>query len=356
MADKPVVKPPAPRGFAWRMTRRLRQRMSWDYWRDILVTLLWVAPLTLLIWGVAEREQIEDGEAVVRLEAISTDTTRSVRIVNPASGTFRLNFEGPRVGISKVQEDVQSSAAGGLPVTVSEGLPVGEESTVDIRQALQDVKLFRDNGVSVTSATPATMLVFVDRKVPQTWPVVVDPPLPPDLIVTIDPPSVTVFGPSRALTESAGRVTVRLSPAQLRQVTTTPLTFAQVLVEAPEGLPQAPTIDPPRVAVTLQRQASTVVEYEIPTMVIKVAKPAALEDRLRVKVDRPVLQNVTVMGPTDIIERLRRTEAQAWAVLDVPPGVVPGEQRSALRIELPPGVTLVGEPPSVDYEVTELAP
>lgn len=346
---------PDKRGLAWRMSRRLRQRMTWDYWRDILATLLWVAPLTLLIWGVAEREQIEISEATVRLDPTSTDTTRAVKLVTPRSGTVDLTFEGPRVGIDAVEDALQKDTTG-LRVLVSEGLPVGEESSVDLRQALQQVDLFRDNGVSVTSATPPTMQVFVDRKVTQNWAVVPETELPSDILITIDPPNVSVFGPSRELTESAGRAYVRLTPAQLRQVTTTPQALPQMLVHAPDGLSESPRFEPPRVTVTLQRQESTTVQFDIPTMVIKVAKPAALEERLRVSVDRPVLQNITVVGPADVIERLRRREEQAWAVLDVPANVEPGERRGTVRVELPPGVALVDEAPSVDYVVREVTP
>ncbi|MEM6314384.1 MAG: hypothetical protein AAF743_09875, partial [Planctomycetota bacterium] len=84
--------------------RRLRQRATWDYWRAVLATMVWAAPLTLLIWGVAEREQIVSAEAAVRLDPRSNDTTLSVRMPGRARESVRLTFEGPRVGVSTVKE------------------------------------------------------------------------------------------------------------------------------------------------------------------------------------------------------------------------------------------------------------
>ncbi|MEM8873910.1 MAG: hypothetical protein AAGD32_06580 [Planctomycetota bacterium] len=339
------------------MSRRIRQRMTWDYWKTLLATIVWVAPLTLLIWGVAEREQIVSGESTVRLDPRSQDTTLSIRMPGRSTDSVQLTFEGPRVGVSAVNEFLlETSREGGLVFSVSDALPVGEVSTIDLRQALQDERVFSENGVRIVATSPATADVFVDKIVTQVWPVLAETGIDPNLIITFEPTGATVVGPQRVLEQSSQRLYVEFPDNALTDVGTEPRLLDELSIVLPDDVAIPLTIDPQRVDATVRRKATVLENYVIRTMIIRVAKPAAVEGQLRIKVDPFVLNNIEVTGPPEMIARLERGEVQGVAVLDVPGNVLPGQRRATLRIELPNGVRLVDEPPAIDYEVTAVSP
>jgi hypothetical protein len=108
------------------------------------------------------------------------------------------------------------------------------------------------------------------------------------------------------------------------------------------------------VSVTLHRAAAPRASHILRSVALRVSKPAINENEWRVRTQTTVT-NIAVEGPTDAIASLTSGRFTPSAVLDVPPDPTPGaRRRTEVRLLLPEGVTVTGDPPTVEYEVLPL--
>src|SRR5947209_13465364 len=77
---------------------------------DMLKTLIWVAPLTVLIWVYAEREQSDRRDNVTVPIAVKINATnRIVVLVDPPDKNLVVTLSGPRTALQRVIDQVQST-------------------------------------------------------------------------------------------------------------------------------------------------------------------------------------------------------------------------------------------------------
>jgi hypothetical protein len=330
-------------------------------------TMVWVAPLTLLIWIYAEREQKATVDNVrVRVEVQSENPQRVVKIVQPSDRLMTLTLEGPRARV----DAVRSQLAGGdraqpLIVVLDGTVPLGR-TALRAAARLSESQLLSENGVVVRLATPIDLEVDVDE-LATTEAVIKAAPATTNLEGTpvFTPATVMLTGPSGLLAQlterdESGRPIVYGAldtiPA-LRQPTAATggsLDIPDVALRLPREDPQL-RIDRATVAARVTVRAADA-RFEIPSIPVFPLASMKLLDDYRAEFP-PTLTNVSVTGPADRIEALRRnwqTTANLRAVLsisrdDLPEGQV---RRRKLLYMLPEGITATPEQQAKEVEFT----
>src|ERR1043165_9754775 len=99
-----------PLTFTERLARRLPNS---EQFIDFLKTLVWVGPLTLLIWVYAEREQSVVGpEMSVSIDVANNDPSRVVTLRGPADKNVVIQLSGPRAKIDQITPLLQPNRDG----------------------------------------------------------------------------------------------------------------------------------------------------------------------------------------------------------------------------------------------------
>lgn len=335
--------------------RRLgsRQRST-----EILRTLVVVIPLTVLIWVYAERAQITQDSVDLSMGATLTDPALEAAIVDPASSPIKLTLQGSRVSIEALKNELKHKSMDGklnlsLPANFSH---VGQQNA-DVALTLNSDPIIKDSGVFITMAEPTYVRVAVSKII--SWDVAVA--LPPDMPVLLqnvvfDPPRVTVRGPQPAMEtayQSDSRTaTVDLSnqPAALAGTGTQTIT---VSLRAPADTRL--TMSPQQVRMTFE-VGTREREFTVPSVPIVVQKLLSHErDQVSVK-GSPVVQNVRVRGPANLVSKLEgdNPSIRPTAVLRVRPEDAGQSDlhRDVDFIGLPTEVKVIGTY-GVDFDVKD---
>jgi hypothetical protein len=119
-----------------------------------LQTLLWVAPLTVLIWIYAERQQQDVRPGVVLpLAVVSGNPTKVVRLTSPSDGNLVVTLRGPRGAIDEALKRF-NPLTGNRPVEIqldrTSGL--GEQRVRAFR--IGEDKRLADAGITVDAVEP----------------------------------------------------------------------------------------------------------------------------------------------------------------------------------------------------------
>jgi hypothetical protein len=276
------------------------------------------------------------------------------------SDTVIVEMSGPRVGVEGIKDAVASDVSKGrLTIDVGDYEP-GGPYTVVLDSILDQQKIFRDYGVTVHATDPAKLSIMVDRQVERDVPV----SLPAEIAdgvqtSTFEPKTVKVRGPERTIAqlEKAGLLRAELEIANLddlraRPVPTPPLANVPLRPIEAAGV----TFDVAAVSkVTLQLSEEK--QGEIPSMVIYISKPAALEGHVTASVTPAFLTGVKVIGPSDTLRQLREAKlSPGYAVLTITREDIGknGEVRALTFPNLPAGVRVVESLlPQVTFSVTD---
>ena len=114
---------------------------------NALRTLPWVAPLTLLIWVYAERQQ--ERRQTVRFPVQVALTTPDRVVVAPAEAYVTAELRGPSVQLEKVKSRLIQGGDQAVTLSVEQALPPGRH---DVRTSgIANDPLFRTNAVSIES-------------------------------------------------------------------------------------------------------------------------------------------------------------------------------------------------------------
>src|SRR5262245_38902503 len=123
-----------------------------------LKTFAWVAPLTILIWVYAEREQVVVRETTIPIAVKSTDPNRIVSL-RPGDESIVASIEGPRLAVDRVSELVTTPGKG--PVVQIEfdgrGYKSGEWAPFDTEKYVGDNPIFKNRGLTVRDCKPRTI-------------------------------------------------------------------------------------------------------------------------------------------------------------------------------------------------------
>jgi hypothetical protein len=124
----------------------------------------WIAPLSVLIWVYAEREQIRPPvRQTIPITVRTSDPRQVVTILRPAGEQAILaDLQGPQQAIEGVMARLSRPSEGAAIITLTSNA-TGERdvSTSLIRES----EIFLNSGVTITNETPQTLLVRVDKLV-----------------------------------------------------------------------------------------------------------------------------------------------------------------------------------------------
>ncbi len=337
-------------------------------------TFAWVAPLTILIWVYAEREQLVPRDNVSVPVEISTDATdRVVTIMPPQDKNIVVALEGPQVGVDRVQSYCKTEASQ-KPLNIffpKDELPIGNPRSIQIVDRLQSDRLFRDNAVKITKAIPTYFMVSVEKRVKARLPVEIAPENQQaaagvkfygEQDRTLD---VEVSGPESLLADSPAKprplkiyVDIdALGNRKGRFETAIPL---RLNMHA-EGVTFPPAVQ----GVVDATQTHT---FTLPSIPVYILAARSIIDGYRIEVT-PAVQDVTVVGPPQSIDMLKATTADplhatevepfvAYAVLRINNADLRGDDEQKTRIltaedfHLPKDVTITGGPKEIKFRLT----
>lgn len=328
---------------------------SRDQLMSALKSLAWVAPLTLMIWVYAEREQVKPlHNQPVPIEVVSTDPNFVVTLLRPIDGNITATLTGPQVRLDVVREKLDPQA-GSPPVQIKVDPRVGEG-----RQRIRAINVgddarFAANGVTVSNPQPEWLEVYIDPIVTREIPV---RPPPDQTFVTppkFEPATVQVRGPARvlddmqkegrlhayAVIDRAALTTTSGQTVTLPNVRTT-LAFDHKLVSIVRRGQVTATVDVARAE-----------EYEIDFVRVFVVSPPGLLNDYRIE-HPPTVNKVKVKGSREAIENLRKlaTDGKLKATFEVAPSDVGEGKTAKLRYDLPDDVEKVSGDDQITFSLT----
>jgi len=284
-------------------------------------TLAAVIPLTVLIWAYAEREQIVRQQNItIRIQLRSENPDTLVRRAD-SGAPITVDLEGSQARLERVRARLtQTVDAAVVTVPVPGDLPEGKASPLQLLPRLEDAPIFKENGIAVQRCNPPYIDVVVDQFISG---VEVRPQLRPSLAqrlgsakVTFDPPVVQLRGPRSALAD-ASSITVY---ADLRDAEFPRTSGDHDIPSVPVRLATADsniTVSPSTVTVHASLKQSDT-SYAIASVTVFVSGPVTLLDRYRVVFPNgPFISNVTVTGPEEEIDKIRRKDFVPHATLEI---------------------------------------
>jgi hypothetical protein len=342
-----------PAWLTWWFRGWTREHFSAENLVSFFKTLLWVGPLTVLIWIYAERQQqFTQSGVTLPVEVVSSDPTKAVRITRPSDGNVVLTIRGPKGEVEKLIERNKSPDNPAVQIRLEGTGSASDSRLVNIsadRIGLD--KRFADAGILIVSAQPVELQVMVEPYVERD---VTVRSLQPSQSreVTFEPPTVKLRGPESVMREQersvtglvvyadlAGRINPQAQPDK-------ELKLDEVKLSLPTENKNV-TIVP--ATVTARVKPSGVDEYEIPTVVVRVA---ATDEVLRdfEVVPVPPIHNVRVSGPKELIDKLRPPAPAPRAFVEIrsnPPPTAGNENDADVTYDFPPGIVVKDAPKTV---------
>jgi hypothetical protein len=326
--------------------RIARYLPSSDTFVGFLKTLVWVAPLTLLIWVYAEREQnVTQANIIVPIEVRTNDPNRIVTLRGPADKNVVLELYGPRAKVDHIHDllkpDPKREAS--LIIDIDPKTAAGENKPTTIDQ-INNQTIFKTNGITVKSAQPPYLVVDIDTYEERDVQVKPAPEIAGMLseATTFSPGMVKLRAP-KSMIDSAGKDLVVYANLANRKELKSAVGAQKLTLDSVPVFWGARRenvyISPAMVTANLDIKPSDV-EYTIASVPITKDAPAGMLDTIIVN-GGTTISNVKVTGPREQIERLEKNEFKPKAVLEVNSFDKNGETiRRTLEFVLPPGVTL----------------
>jgi hypothetical protein len=294
---------------------------------DALRNLAWVAPLTILIWIYAEREQI----GTPTLPDVTIQIVGSNLFVTPDQSHVSLALKGPQNGLETVQ--LALGKLPGLQIDIS-NIPGRGHQHINVMDHIQNLSLFRDTGVSVTKVEPGDIDVDVDDFVYQPIPVQ-NPPNATNLESTThyEPSTVKAHGPKSVINGLMKQGTLA-AYADLESVgTLTPGQHDQIVGVSLAAKDTSITLEPSSVKAFLDVGAQDET-MKVPSMPILVKAPPDLVNAYEVKLAVPSATDITVIGPPKQLALIGTTIVPT-AVLTITTDDIDNPQPKQLDYQLP---------------------
>ena len=338
---------PAPKSWRRKAGTAVRLWARDTFSRDSLISsfksLLWVVPLTFLIWSYAEREQVVTMNNVgINLEAPPADPGRVVRLSGPSGITVHAELQGPQVELEQVKDWL---AVTPIPIDVDRNLSPGEHE-IPIVDELNRLPRLVAKGVTVTGCMPADVRVTVDPVISQELEIRVRPEEAKGLTAppVFTPAKVRITGPASVIHNAGAIARDRnqqlIAYANLGQ-------FAQLNEPGKHelsGVPLATSVkidDPNLILSPVTVSAHIEVQrteqsFTFGTVRVLAAVPSGRQADQFKPVFEPLLHGVTVVGPEQQIATIKEgipsaifipdysnldNPAPAPLIFDFPPGV-----------------------------------
>ncbi len=294
---------------------------------DGLKTFLWVAPLTILLWIYAEREQLarqNDLSAPIRLDCSSD---RVVALVSPDEPRVLIDMEGPRASLDDVRDKLSAGKARPLNLMVPDDYQPGREYEMPVVERLAKDDFFKSRAIAITRARPATVRIRIEKKETRNLPVEVNPEQLGVGKATFAPTNVaveapaSVFGVNETLAVYAD-ISKFKEPGHYKEKV--PITLMRHRRGEP---PRPPNVRPFGIEqVSLPREVEATVDIQrsqsevLPSIPVLVQLPAGIlsQDLYTIKA-QPTLANVEVTGPPDTVLALQNQKIAGMAVVQLTP-------------------------------------
>ena len=331
---------------------------------DILKTLAWVAPLTILIWIYAEREQaLSQPNVSISIEVRTTDGSRIITLKAPADRNVTATLSGPRTLVERIIHDLQSGSPdhAALQIYIDPGkLPRGE-SSLETARYIANNPLFKGQGISVKEISPPTLRVDIDDFETQSLEVKSPPNIQNVQEVRFIPSKVTVRAPGRVFKDAdASKLYV---VADFSKLGLLDQPGRHVVPGVPVSLAfrgESFNIDPQTVTASFEVKKPEA-EMDLESIAIFTDAPLPIFNGYRLDFKPLTVPRIHVMGPQDQIDQLKNNEFKPRAILDIAPedtdqaaGAV---HKKRLHFILPKDVRVVSDPDgyTVDFTLTERA-
>lgn len=333
----------------------LRDHFSREKVSNALKTFAWVAPLTVLIWVWAEREQLDDlpGQSVP-IEVRIPGANKVGTILSPADRNVVVTVRGPRGRLDALRAELSQRAVDQRVILdLDPQLEPRSDYTFAAQPLLQRSDFFQRFGVTIKEVSPTQLTVSVSELVTIEAPVQ-------------NPPAAANIGLESVYEPSVVRLTARMEDLEAyfrvadakRDYFVYPDLSRLEMVSKPGNyelknvplLPSEPlrgkviSIEPKTVNTTLQVLEPNAT-WTMPSMPVFLSHPADLLDRYDVDYD-PFLERVTLVGKREMIEMLAAGRLQGAAPkarlevtpADAPPAAQPREK--TVQFDLPEGVSV----------------
>src|SRR3954451_12541313 len=166
-AESPAIRKSRPLDYAPPMTaiERVRRYLpSGEQFVTFLKNLIWVVPLTLLIWIYAEREQtVTLSTEPVSIDVRTNDHNRIVTLRLPRDKNIIVELSGPRAQLDRVRELLRPKPDGeaAVQIYVDPQIYLGAQQLFTVSQ-INNLPIFKNNGITVKSAQPPYLSVDID--------------------------------------------------------------------------------------------------------------------------------------------------------------------------------------------------
>jgi hypothetical protein len=328
-------------------SRRFYHALTRENIASFFKTLMFAAPLTVLIWVYAESEQqVTDAKQPISIEVRSRDPNKIVTLERGVRSII-CDLSGPRSNLDRFKTTLSTSA----PIVIeldARQMSAGPEF-IPTLDNLRDNSRFRDAGVTIENCDPASLPVYVDTLEKHSLPVKAPLDVPDGLKnASFDPPTVTVSGPSRFV-KSLTEVTADISSLPELNV---PGVHPSVNVSFQPDPSGTLVYEPSQVkAILTVAQTDIHAEIQVP---IWLEMPPLTAKAYDVTLNGSgFLPPLDVVGPPEQIARLERKEVVPHALLEIDDANVSNTGSVQLKIEgLPDGVHLAGPPPEITFTAT----
>jgi hypothetical protein len=332
--------------------RKFQRALTRENFMSFIKTMVWVVPLTLLLWIYAEQEQVEtESNVPVAIQVKSSDPNRVVTLL-PGENSILCDLRGPHSNMERVRELLNTNNP--LTIDVDASVPTGLQEIQTLPRVDANTR-FKDLGITVEKASPEYLRVNVDTLVDQAnVPIVAPANLPTLQSAIFTPATVTVHGPTQRLQElenQPGGLRVIADIANLPALQAPgqhdPISVPLIPID-PTG---QVTCNTSAVLATLTVRDADV-SYVAAVPILMTITPT-LADGYKVIYDQPI--NVKLVGPPEAIDQIRNGTVKPVGTFEItdPTDVINPHPKRVVMLDLPPGVQVApGENPQVTYTAT----
>jgi hypothetical protein len=322
--------------------------------------LVLITCITLLIWLFAEARNVQTftpgGPIPIRIVAAGKDMV--VTSQSPTRATMR--FKGASAELDKLRRTLGEGLVVSLPATEPGAIALALGPLLAQSASLSNLS------VNILDLEPEQARVMVDR-LAQASVSPVFRPLEVQLVggaAQIKPSKVTVIGPQSLLGAGIDAMAVDLeTEADVKALAPGVEQTLTATVKLPIHLrgSEHVRVEPATVQLvfTIDKKEDA---FKLPGVPVFVATPPGEQDRYRITLaeESRVLKDVKVVGPSELVQRIRAGEVPVIATLrlsgDDLVKAVDKETTGTVRFDLPPGLTVEAPLAAVRYNVTRRAP
>ena len=285
-------------------------RKVWDWiWTFIVVTII-----TVLVWLYAESESVKPQSLDMDLQFVAPQG-RLMAIEPREAVRVHLVF---RCANSVLAEIERQSRGNPIPIEVKDS---SEKQVFVLRDALAGNPLFKNFGISISEAQPVTVDVIAQKRESVTLPIEFtsgDLQIGPDL--KINPKEAVIQAPSNvAPLLGAEKVQAVVDPSVLARLEVNQEHTLEAQLRLParfKDLNLAIVPSAAKITLTLRKQTES---YTLPNIPVKIILSATELSRFNVTIDEDqrFLRDLTLTGPSDAIEAIRKDPGKPFAGLQL---------------------------------------